>query len=127
MTVDKIYEDMLTLKLETKVDNTDFEDFVVPHFNLLLHELFRNNNIARERNGKEPLTAVPMVASRSEENPYEWQFYNALVYGLAAKLLTADEHGLEGVYLQQYYAAVNDALPAQFEDVEDAYAADSYI
>lgn len=127
MTVDKIYEDMLALTLETKVDNTEFEDFVVPYFNILLRELFRHNNIARERNGKEPLPAVPRVASRSEENPYEWQFYNALVYGLAAKLLTADEHGLEGVYLQQYYAAVNDALPAQFEDVEDAYAADSYI
>jgi len=25
-----------------------------------------------------------------------------------------------------YTAAVNDALPAQFEDVEDCYAADSY-
>lgn len=125
MTVDKIYEDMLTLTLETKVDNTDFEEFVVPHFNLLLQELFRHNNIARERNGKEPLAVVPKVSGKNEENPYEWQFDSALVYGLAAKLLTADEHGLEGTYLQLYYAAVNGALPAQYEMVEDCYAADS--
>ena len=34
-----------------------------------------------------------------------------------------DENGLEGTYMQMYYAAVNDALPAQFEAVEDVYAA----
>lgn len=125
MTVQKIYEDALALTLETKTDNTDFEDFVVVHFNLLLQELFRHNNVARERNGREPLTSVPKVESREEENPYEWQFDSALVYGLAAKLLTADEHGLEGTYLQMYYAAVNSALMAQAEVVEDVYAADS--
>ena len=124
MTVQKIYVDMLALTLETKADNADFEDFVVPHFNLLLQELFYHNNIARQRNGKEPLTVVPRVESREEENPYEWQFDSALVYGLAAKLLTADEHGLEGTYLQLYYAAVNGALPAQEEKVVDCYAAD---
>lgn len=126
MTVQNIYEDALALTLETKTDNTDFEDFVVVHFNLLLQELFRHNNIARQRNGKEPLEKTPRVTDRNEENPYEWQFDNALVYGLAAKLLTADENGLEGIYMQMYTAAVNDALPAQFEDVEDCYAADSY-
>lgn len=125
MTVQNIYEDALALTLETKTDNTDFEDFVVVHFNLLLQELFRHNNIARQRNGKEPLEKTPRVTDRNEENPYEWQFDNALIYGLAAKLLTADEHGLEGTYMQMYYAAVNDALPAQFENVEDCYAADS--
>lgn len=126
MTVQNIYENALALTLETTVDNTDFEEFVIVHFNLLLQELFRNNNIARQRNGKEPLTQTPRIADREEENPYEWQFDNALVYGLAAKLLTADEHGLETVYMQMYNAAVNDALPAQFEAVEDYYAADSY-
>ena len=127
MTIDKIYEDMQALVLELPVDSSEYEDFVVPYFNILLRELFRHNNIARQRNGKDVLTQPPTVETREEENPYEWQFDNALIYGLAAKILTADEHGLEGVYLQQYYAAVNDALPAQFEDVEDAYAADSYI
>lgn len=126
MTVQNIYEDALALTLETKTDNTDFEDFVVVHFNLLLQELFRHNNIARQRNGKEPLEKTPRVTDRNEESPYEWQFDNALIYGLAAKLLTADENGLEGVYMQMYTAAVNDALPASFEDVEDCYAADSY-
>lgn len=125
MTVQEIYEGALALTLETTADNTDFEDFVVVHFNLLLQELFRHNNVARQRNGRKPLLSAPKVTSRSEENPYEWQFDSALVYGLAAKLLTADEHGLESTYLQMYYSAVNDALPAQFEDVEDAYAADN--
>lgn len=125
MTVQNIYENALALTLETKTDNTDFEDFVVVHFNLLLQELFRHNNVARERNGKEPLVSAPRVINRNDENPYEWQFDNALVYGLAAKLLTADEHGLENTYMQMYYGAVIDALPAQAESVRDVYAADS--
>ena len=125
MTVQNIYEDALALTLETTVDNTDFEEFVIVYFNLLLQELFRHNNIARQRNGKEPYAVAPRITDRSEENPYEWQLDNAFVYGLAAKQLTADEHGLEGAYMQMYYAAVNDALPAQFESVEDYYAADS--
>ena len=123
MTVQNIYENALALTLETTTDNTDFEDFVLVHFNLLLQELFRHNNIARKRNGKEILEKAPRIADRTEENPYEWQFDNALVYGLAAKLLTADENGLEGTYLQMYYAAVNDALPAQVDAGEDVYAA----
>ena len=126
MTVQNIYENSLALTLETKEDNTDFEEFVVVHFNLLLQELFVRNNIARQRNGKEMLAVAPKVESREDENPYEWQFDSALTYGLAAKLLTADEHGLEGTYLQMYYAAVNSALMAEFEKVEDVYAADSY-
>lgn len=126
MTVQEIYENMLAQTLEKPEDNEEYEEFVVHYFNILLRELFRNNNIARQRNGKDVLYQPPSVKSRKEENPYEWQFDNALIYGLAAKLLTADENGLEGVYMQMYTAAVNDALPAQFEDVEDCYAADSY-
>lgn len=125
MTIQEIYESMLAQTLEKPADNEEYEEFVVPYFNILLRELFRNNNIARQRNGKDVLYQPPTIAKRTEENPYEWQFDNALIYGLAAKLLTADEHGLEGTYMQMYYAAVNDALPAQFEAVEDVYAADS--
>lgn len=125
MKVQDIYEDVLALTLETEQDNGEFEQFAVGYFNILLRELFRHNNIARDRNGKERLTVPPSVTSLEDENPYEWQFDNAMIYGLAAKLLTADEHGLEGTYLQMYYAAVNGALPAQFEKVEDYYAADS--
>ena len=125
MKVQEIYENVLALTLETAEENAEFEDFVVPHFNLLLQELFRNNNIARQRNGKPLLTQPPKVKNTEEENPYEWQFDNAMTYGLAAKLFTAGEQGLEGTYLQMYYTAVNDALPAQFEDVEDCYAAGS--
>ena len=127
MKVQEIYENMLAQTLETTADNTEYEEFVVPHFNILLRELFKHNNIARERNGKPLLEQPPKVTDRNEENPYEWQFDNALIYGLAAKLLTAGEQGLESTYLQMYYAAIKDALPAQFEDVEDYYATDSDI
>ena len=123
MTVQEIYENMLTLALELPEDDTEYEDFVVPQFNILLQELFAHNNIARQRNKKEVLNQPPKIADRKEENPYEWQLTNALIYGLAAKLFTAGEQGLEATYLQMYYAAVNGALPAQFEDVEDYYAA----
>ena len=121
MKLQEIYENTLALTLETPADNPDFGQFVVGYFNILLRELFCHNNIARKRNGKPPLAVVPVVSDKHDENPYEWQFDNALIYGLAAKLLTADEHGLEGTYLQLYYAAVNGALQAQQEEVEDCY------
>ena len=126
MTVREIYNSVLALTLETAADNQEYEEFVVPHFNLLLQELFRHNNVARQRNGKDVFTQPPKVADQSDANPYEWQFDNAVIYGLAAKLMTAGESDLAGTYLQMYYSAVNDALPAQIENVEDVYAADSY-
>ena len=126
MKVQEIYENVLTLTLEKIEDTEEYESFVVPHFNMLLHELFSINNIARQRNKKEVLTQPPRVADTDDENPYEWQLDNAVLYGLAAKLLTAGEQGLEGVYMQMYSAAVKDALPAQAENVEDCYAADYY-
>lgn len=123
MTVNDIYTQAIAMALETPEENSEYEDFVIIHFNLLLQELFRHNNIARNRNGKEPLAVLPVVTSFEEENPYEWQYNQALVYGLAAKLFTAGEQGLEGTYQQLYYAAVNSALPAEWEQAEDFYAA----
>ncbi len=123
MTVNDIYVKAVAMALETPEENSEYEDFAIIHLNLLLQELFRHNNVARERNGKEPLTTAPVVTAFEEENPYEWQFNNALVYGLAAKLFIASEQGLEGTYQQLYYAAVNSALPAEWEQVEDYYAA----
>lgn len=127
MKVQEVYENMLTLTLEKPVDTEEYEDFVVPQFNMLLNELFSINNIARQRNKKEVLAQPPIVTDKQDENPYEWQLTNAMIYGLAAKLLTAGEQGLEATYMQMYYAALNNALPAQYENVEDCYAAGSYI
>lgn len=124
MKVKDIYVNMLALTLETENDNTEYEEFVVPHFNLLLQELHYYNNVARKMNGKDTLPKTARVNSLDDENPFEWQLDVALAYGLAAKLLTAGEHGLEGVYQQMYYAALSNAFPVQSESVVDVYAAD---
>lgn len=125
MKMNEIYKQVLALTLETPSDNEDYKDFVVPVFNLLSAELFHHNNIARERNGKLPLATPAKVYSLTDDNPLEWQFDAAAVYGLAAKLLTGDEHGLEGTFQQQYYALLADALKAQWEQVGDVYASSS--
>ena len=125
MKVREIYENMLTLTLESTAETEEYEGYIVPHFNLLLQELFTHNNIARQRNKKEVLTQPPIIVDENEENPYEWQLNNAITYGLAGKMLTAGDQDLAATYMQMYYAAINSALKAQFEDVEDCYAAGS--
>ena len=126
MKVQEIYENVIALTLEIPEEDTEFKEYVVPHFNLLLQELFVRNNIARQRNGKEPLAILPKIKTTEDENPFEWQFDAALIYGLAAKLFTAGENELANAYQQMYFNAVNGALPAEAEKVEDYYAADYY-
>ena len=121
MTVQKTFENALALTLETSADNTDFNDFILPHFNLMLAELFLTNNEARRRKNKPPLDYPPTLERLEDENPYEQELQAAMVYGLAAKLLTADESDLAGTYLQQYYAMVNGAFSVTFDKVVDVY------
>ena len=125
MTVEKTLENALALTLESPADNTDFADFTLSHFNLMLVELLDINNQARARKNKEPFVYAPILENITDENPYEQELWGAMVYGLAAKLLTADESDLAGTYLQQYYALVTSALPTQNSKVVDIYASNT--
>lgn len=122
MTVKDIYENALALSHDLPQDNRHYEDFALPLFNLLCVEMFHYNNVARERNGLEKLAKPAKVESLEDENPLEWQYDEAVVYGFAAKLLTGAEHGLEGTFSQMYYAARDTALKAEAEQVVDVYA-----
>ena len=122
MKVKDIYNDVLALTLEKEADNSEFADFVVPHFNLLMAELFNYNNAARQRSGKQTLAAAAMVESLNDDVPYEDVLYAPMVYGLAAKLLTADENELAGTYQQMYYSALDSAFTVESETVVDVYA-----
>ncbi len=122
MKVKEIYTNALALGLELPSESAEFEDFIVPHFNLLLYEMFRYNNIARQRADKEVLTSVPIISSADEENPYESVFDSAMIYGLYAKLMIADgDTELAPTYTQMYYANRDAALLAESEMVEDCY------
>lgn len=120
--VKDIYNDVLALTLEKEADNSEFADFVVPHFNLLMAELFNYNNAARQRSGKQTLAAAARVESLNDDVPYEDVLYAPMVYGLAAKLLTADENELAGTYQQMYYSALESAFTVESETVVDVYA-----
>lgn len=122
MKVKDIYNDVLALTLEKEADNSEFADFVVPHFNLLMAELFNYNNAARQRSGKQTLAAAARVESLNDDVPYEDVLYAPMVYGLAAKLLTADENELASIYQQMYYSALDSAFTVESETVVDVYA-----
>lgn len=127
MTVNEIFKDCLALGLETSDDNGDFNGFILPHFNLLLAEMFHYNNIARERAGKDALESIPVVVSLEEENPYETVFNSAMVYGLFTKLMIADgDTELAPTYLQLYYTHRDSALKAEYAEVTDYYESDFY-
>lgn len=124
MTVKEMFEKSLALGLELHIDNNDYDNFVVPHFNLLLAEMYHYNNAARRRSGKEELTAVPVIVNWEEVNPYEEVYDSAMIYGLYAKLMVADgDTELAPTYMQLYYAHRDAALKAQWERIEDGYEA----
>ena len=122
MRVKDIYNDVLALTLETSTDNADFENFVVPHFNLVLADLFIYNNILRQRSGLERHTAPSRVRRIEDDVDYEDLLYAPMVYGLAAKLLTADENELASIYQQMYYSALDGCFTVESETVVDVYA-----
>lgn len=122
MTVREIYDNALALSFDLPEDNRHSEEFAVPMFNLLCAEMFHYNNIAREKNGLESLTKPAKVESLEDENPLEWQYDEAVVYGFATKLLTGQEHGLEANFNQMYLALRDSAIKAEYEQVVDAYA-----
>lgn len=123
MTVKEILTRALSLIIEGPEDNPDFTEHAVHHINLILPELFFVNNIAREKNDKDKLQQYQVVKTIDDECDIEYQLNTAIVFGLAASLLAADENMEQAsIYQQKYYAAVANAFQVESMKVVDIYA-----
>ena len=112
MIVKDIYENALALNLAKPDEDEELEFFAVKLFNILLAETREYNNSIRIKKGLSPLSEAPAVKSVAEDMPYEKELYAPLCYGLASKLLAAQEETtLAALYNNQYVTLLDMATP----------------
>ena len=112
MLIKEIYENALALNIARMDDDEELEFFGIKLFNILLHETKACNNCIRIHKGLEKLEEVPTVISLSDEMPYEEELYAPLSYGLASKLMAAQEETtIAALYHNQYVTLLDMATP----------------
>ena len=112
MQVKEIYENALALNIAKPADDVELEFFAVKLFNILLAEAKLYNDSIRTGKSLLPLDKAPTVKSIEDEMPYEAELYAPLSYGLASKLLAAQEETtLASLYHNQYVTLMELATP----------------
>lgn len=123
MTVKDIFSAALSLMFEPEGNSESFAPYALPFLNLLLPELFDQENELRKAQGKELLAAIPQLKTLDDTVPYDDRLTRgALPYGLAAKLVLDDNDMGKVVYFEQHYVnSVNALAKAAPETVVDQY------
>ena len=113
MTAKEIYENALALNISRPDEEDNLDYFAVKLLNILLAEIYPNNNQIRQSKGKQPLETAVKVNALQEDVGYETELYAPMCYGLAAKLLQAQEEtSLAAVYNNQYVTLLELVTPA---------------
>lgn len=113
MKAKEIYENALALNLSYMDEEDDLSFFAIRLFNILLAELFENNNSLRISKGRERLPCAAKISSIEDEVGYEEELYAPMSYALAAKLLQAQEEtSMAAIYNNQYVSLLELATPA---------------
>lgn len=119
MKVKEIYENALALSISRIDDDKEIEFYAVKLFNILLSEIKIYNDQLRIKKGKEALEQSAKIETVYEEVDLEPELYAAVSYGLAAKLLAAQEDvNLAALYNNQYIAMLQVTSPAVSVEVE---------
>lgn len=113
MKAKEIYENALALNISRTEDEDDMEYFAIKLLNILMSEIFCNNNQIRNKKGKKPFESAPKITGISDEIDYEEELYAPMSYALAAKLLQAQEEtSLAAIYNNQYVTLLDLVTPA---------------
>ena len=119
MTAKEIYENALALNISRTDDEDDMEYFAIRIINILLAEIFLNNNQIRLKKGKSPLETPVKIESIDDAIDYENELYAPVCYALAAKLMQAQEETtLAAVYNNQYVTLLEIVTPAVEMEVD---------
>lgn len=113
MSLDLLYE-----------DTTEYNAYVVTHFNTLIPELYETEQSIRTAKGEELLTEVPFIASLDDVIPYDERILRgAMPFGLASYIVLDDNDMSRVAYFRQLYVnAVNSFSSTAPEMVVDHYA-----
>ena len=119
MNVKEIYENALALSISRMEDEDDMGFYAVKMFNILLSETKIYNDQLRIKKGKEPMKEQIILTDIEGEIDYEDELYAAMSYGLAAKLLAAQEDSnLASLYNNQYVTMLAVTSPAVEVEVD---------
>ncbi|MBP1571395.1 MAG: hypothetical protein J6C76_05795 [Oscillospiraceae bacterium] len=119
MTAKEIYENALALNISRIDEEYDLSYFAVKLVNILLAEVFLNNNQIRQKKGLKLLEKPVVIKSIDDTIAYESELYAPMCYALAAKLLQAqEEYNLAAVYNNQYVILLELVTPAVRMEVE---------
>ena len=122
MQVKDIYENALAMDIARMDDDEEMEFFAIKLFNVLLYEAKAYNDQIRLKKGLMALEAVPKICSVEDEMPFEPEMYAPLSYGLAAKLLTAQQEINQAtIYNSQYLELLESATPYVAMEVRDEW------
>lgn len=119
MKVKEIYENALALSISRIDEEDDLSFYAVRLFNILLSETKLYNDQLRIKKGKNVQENAIVIESIDDEIDYENELYAAMSYGLAAKLLAAQEDSnLAMLYNNQYVTMLTITSPAVEMEVE---------
>jgi len=86
-----------------KASSTVYSDYIVEITNLVLAELFDENNMCRMWNGKKPLESIPVVTSLDDDVDYEEEYLLHVVpMGMDAYFMIDDDLAKHSLYLTFY-------------------------
>lgn len=91
MTVKELYELAKKVMFE-KATSKDYDGYYIPYTNLILAELFNENNAMRLKKGLAELTEIPTVTKDSDTLTYEDEYTREVMpYGMAADFYKDDD------------------------------------
>ena len=126
-TVNEIYSLTKTAMFE-KPSSSIYDDYIIGNLNMVLDELFKENNMDRMFNNKPPLKEVPYVVERTDVVDYEDVYLNRIIpLGLAASFFIDDDLNKYSIYDTKYQNAriLNQKIVSQ--EVIDGFATNTEV
>ena len=117
MTAKELYT-MARHLMQDNMSSKNMDEYYITDINVLLAELFNENNALRLRANKGPLLNIPIVHKETESIMYEpMMLYNILPKGLAARFFIDEDDRSKYTILQSdYMNARTMALPITLEE-----------
>lgn len=114
-------KELSTMARSLMMDNlssSHLDDYVLPHVNVLIAELFTENNQLRVRKNKSVLYSIPFVKSEDDELIYEDEMlYNVMPKGLAARYFQDEDDRSRYTMMQtEYMSARSQVMPVIFQE-----------
>lgn len=123
MTGNEILTLSLSLLGEGATQASDYESYSLSALNIIIAECLDVQNMLNRSKGKEPLTKIPVLSSLDDVLCYDEELiYQALCYGLAAKLILEDSETAKFNYFQSSYNLGLESLKkGEAEKINDVY------